>query len=68
MKHVRRSLATALVQLLRRFVTARFTDRYRPELHYMRGPGPKSRGRGRQMAANGEEMAASLGNGGKIRE
>jgi hypothetical protein len=22
-------------------VKARLTDRYRPELHYMRGPGPK---------------------------
>ncbi len=48
---MQRSFKTKLVQLLRR-ITARFTNRYRPELHYMRGPGPKS-------------MAASAGNGGK---
>ena len=36
---------------------------YRPELHYMRGPGPKSRGR--ELAVNGKGMAASLGNSGK---
>lgn len=47
---MRRSFGTALVQFLRRMLT----NRYRPELHYMRGPGPKSKG-----------MAASLGNGGK---
>ena len=34
----------AFARLLRRFVRApRLSGRYRPELHYMRGPGPKSR-------------------------
>ena len=40
---MQRSFKTKLVQLLRR-IAARFTNRYRPELHYMRGPGPKSLG------------------------
>ena len=52
---MRRSFAVALVQFLRRMLPARLTTRYRPERHYMRGPGPKSRGR----------ELASLGNGGK---
>lgn len=58
---MRRSFGAALVRFLRRFVTTRLTNRYRPELHYMRGPGPKSHG----QAVNGKGMAASLGNGGK---
>jgi hypothetical protein len=29
-------------------------DPYRPELHYMRGPGPKSRERSRAQFQNGE--------------
>lgn len=58
---MRRSFGTALVQFLRRMLT----NRYRPELHYMRGPGPKSRGRGRELGVDGKGMAASLGNGGK---
>ena len=62
---MRRSFGAALARLLRRLAPARLTDRYRPERHYMRGPGPKSRGRGGQIAAGGEGMAASLGNGGK---
>jgi hypothetical protein len=33
-------LAAALQMLLKRF---RSQDRYRPERHYMRGPGPKAR-------------------------
>jgi hypothetical protein len=40
---LRRSFGMAFVRLLRRFVAASgLSDRYRPELHYMRGPGPKS--------------------------
>lgn len=62
---MRRSFGTALVRFLRRFVTTRLTDRYRPELHYMRGLGPKSQGQGREIAVNGKGMAASLGKGGK---
>lgn len=42
---------------------ARLINRYRPERHYMRGPGPKSRGR--EPDVDGKAMAASLGNGGK---
>ena len=60
---MRRSLATALVRWLRRLLPARLTNRYRPELHYMRGPGPKSRGR--DPGVDGKGMVASLGNGGK---
>ena len=60
---MRRSFGTVLVQLLRRMLPARLTNRYRPELHYMRGPGPKSRGR--ELGVDGKGMAASLGNGGK---
>ena len=60
---MRRSFATALVQFLRRLLPARLTSRYRPELHYMRGPGPKSRGRA--PSVDGKAMAASIGNGGK---
>ena len=52
-----------MVQFLRRMLPARLTNRYRPELHYMRGPGPKSRGR--ELSVDGKGMAASLGNGGK---
>jgi hypothetical protein len=38
-----RSFGMAFLRLLRRFVAASYlSDRYRPELHYMRGPGPKS--------------------------
>ena len=59
-KHVRRSLATTLVHFLRRIVTAGFTDRYRPELHYMRGPGPKSRGQKRQPNSAGVTTPAAL--------
>ena len=62
---MRRSFGTALVRFLRRIFAARLTDRYRPELHYMRGPGPKSQGQGREIVVNGKGMAASLGNGGK---
>lgn len=62
---MRRSFGAAFVRLLRRLVATRLTDRYRPELHYMRGPGPKSQGQGREVAVNGKGMAASLGNGGK---
>jgi hypothetical protein len=59
---MRRSFGAALVRRLRRIVATRLTDRYRPELHYMRGPGPKSRDRIRlQRAANGEGGAASRG-------
>jgi hypothetical protein len=53
---VQRSFKTTLVQFLRR-VTARFTNRYRPEQHYMRGPGPKSLGKKPlSMAANGGDV------------
>jgi hypothetical protein len=52
---MQRSFKTTLIQLLRR-ITARFTNRYRPEQHYMRGPGPKSLGKkSLSMAANGRD-------------
>ena len=62
---MRRSIGTALVQILRG-ITARLNGRYRPELHYMRGPGPKSKGRSRDRMTDGKRMAASLGSSGKI--
>ena len=45
----------AFVQFLRRIIAATrlSNNRYRPERHYMRGPGPKSRAR---SALNGEGM------------
>jgi hypothetical protein len=60
---MRRSFRTTLIHWLRRFVPGSLTNRYRPELHYMRGPGPKSRGR--ELSVDGKGMATSLGNGGK---
>ena len=62
---MRRSFATALIRFLRRIVTTGFADRYRPERHYMRGPGPKSLGQDRGVAVDDKGMAASLGGGGK---
>ena len=55
-----RSLGTALVRFLRRILTApHLTNRYRPELHYMRGPGPKSLSQTRSGIADiGAGMAA----------
>ena len=36
-------VVTAGARPWRRFITASLFDPYRPELHYMRGPGPKWR-------------------------
>jgi hypothetical protein len=45
---LRISVGAAFVRFLRRIVSAsRLSERYRPELHYMRGPGPKSQGQKR---------------------
>ncbi len=42
-KHLRRLFEAALAQFWQHLVNApRLTGRYRPERHYMRGPGPKS--------------------------
>lgn len=57
---MRRSFGTAFARWLPRMVPARLTSRYRPELHYMRGPGPKS-----EPGVDGKAMAVSLGKGGK---
>jgi hypothetical protein len=66
---MRRSFRTAFARFLRRIVPTPLTNRYRPELHYMRGPGPKSNGLNRlPSAANGKATSASRGNGGKVRE
>jgi hypothetical protein len=58
--------ASAVARRLRRFTVAAF-DPYRPELHYMRVPGPKSREKirrsdGRIAAAIGE----ARGKGGEV--
>jgi hypothetical protein len=62
---MRRSLKVTLAQILRRIAAElHLNNRYRPELHYMRGPGPKSRARtGLQTAADRNVSAASRGNG-----
>ena len=48
------------MQFLRRILAApRLANRYRPERHYMRGPGPKSLAQTRpRIADNGAGMAA----------
>jgi hypothetical protein len=55
-----RSLGTALVRFLRRMLAApHLTNRYRPERHYMRGPGPKSLAQTRPgIADTGAGLAA----------
>jgi hypothetical protein len=55
-KQLRRFFGTAFTRFLRRVVKARhLTDRYRPERHYMRGPGPKSLGQKRLEIAAGDK-------------
>jgi hypothetical protein len=54
--HLRRFFETAFTRFWRRAVKVpRLTDRYRPERHYMRGPGPKSLGQKRLEMAAGEK-------------
>jgi hypothetical protein len=62
---MRRSFRTTLAQILRRLAAElHLNNRYRPELYYMRGPGPKSLARtDLSMAADAETSAASRGNG-----
>ncbi|THD64554.1 MAG: hypothetical protein E7813_16545 [Bradyrhizobium sp.] len=56
MKHFRRFFQTAFTQFWQRIVKApRLAGRYRPELHYMRGPGPKSLGQKRLEIANSDK-------------
>jgi hypothetical protein len=60
---MRRSFRATLVQLLRRIAAdLRLSNRYRPELYYMRGPGPKYRAR-TGLAVDAEAAAASRGRG-----
>jgi hypothetical protein len=55
-KHLRRLFETAFTRFWRRIVKApRLTGRYRPERHYMRGPGPKSLGQKRLEIAAGDK-------------
>jgi hypothetical protein len=60
---MRRSLKTTLARILRRVAAElHLNNRYRPELYYMRGPGPKSRARtALPVAADGKVSAASRG-------
>ena len=56
LKHLRKFLEAAFTQFWQRLVKApRPTGRYRPELHYMRGPGPKSLRRKRLEVATGNK-------------
>jgi len=41
--------------LMRRLILA-VNDSYRPERHYMRGPGPKCRARGDRTSSRGEGL------------
>jgi len=60
---MRRSFRTTLAQILRRLAAElHLSNRYRPELYYMRGPGPKSRAR-TELPTDGKVSAASRGNG-----
>ena len=56
---MRQSFGAALVRWLRRLLPARLTNRYRPERHYMRGPGPKSQGRGLTIDGKGRYSPGS---------
>ena len=62
---MRRSFRTTLARILRRIAAElSLSNRYRPELYYMRGPGPKSLARTElPMAADGKGSAVSRGNG-----
>jgi hypothetical protein len=62
---MRRSFRTTLAQILRRIAAElHLHNRYRPELYYMRGPGPKSLARtDHALAADAKAPAASRGNG-----
>jgi len=57
---MRRSFRATLMHLLRRIAAdLRLSNRYRPELYYMRGPGPKSRARTALPADADAEVAAA---------
>jgi hypothetical protein len=62
---MRRSIGVKIAHILRRIAAElRLSNRYRPELYYMRGPGPKSRARtSLSMVADAKAPAASQGNG-----
>ena len=49
------SLGAVMTELLRS-LSAAFSDSYRPELHYMRGPGPKWREKHGIAASNEREF------------
>jgi len=58
---MRRSLKVTLAQILRRIAAElHLNSRYRPELHYMRGPGPNPAPAPR-FPADGKVSAASRG-------
>ena len=58
---MRRSLKVTLAQILRRIAAElHLNNRYRPELHYMRGPGPKSRAQ-TELSVDRKVSAASRG-------
>jgi hypothetical protein len=65
---MRRSLRVTLAQSLRRIAAElHLSNRYRPELHYMRGPGPKSRARTGLPAAADAKVPAASGGGSAVR-
>jgi hypothetical protein len=62
---MRRSLKVTLAQILRRIAAElHLSNRYRPELHYMRGPGPKSRAR---TGLPAERKVSTASRGGAMR-
>ncbi|MBI3437025.1 MAG: hypothetical protein HY056_18400 [Proteobacteria bacterium] len=52
--------ANSSIALLLRMITRSLRDPYRPELHYMRGPGPKWREKHAPAASAAENAIAHL--------
>jgi len=44
------------VRALMRQLTSTANDTYRPERHYMRGPGPKCHAKGERTSSRGEDL------------
>jgi hypothetical protein len=56
--NIGRSRRVTVIELLR-LLSANFFDPYRPELHYMRGPGPKWRAKHQTVTDRSSSMAST---------
>ena len=56
--NIARSRRVTVIELLR-LLSADFFDPYRPELHYMRGPGPKWRAKHQTVTDRSSSMAST---------